>query len=151
MGLAALNKNHNAPPAPSTHFDTITYYFGDAAASFRQRLKEKLRAKQRPIPTRGSPDASCIARTSFLDWEPLEVLLEMISDPTERTVGGVPQVMRIYENGILEQFVWRDNQGIDYYGGRRVHDAERFDRRILSQNGGNFIINYSNRSVHITG
>ncbi len=65
------------------------YLFGDASTEARRRVKALIRARGLPIPMRGNSDAEYIASSASLDWEPLEVLLDIIEDPTARTVGGV--------------------------------------------------------------
>ena len=70
------------------------------------------------IPRAGDPDAHAVALEAFYDWELLEVLLEFIEDPSARSVGGVPQIARIYQYGMSEPFVWRDSSGNDYFGGQ---------------------------------
>lgn len=100
------------------------------------------------MPRRGSPDASAVANAAFLDWEPLEVLNDLLLDDAARTVGGAPQVIRIYQYGEAEPFVWRTPEGIDYFGGRPVQDGERFDRRVLRLVDGQVSVAFSDRSIY---
>ncbi|MEX5710570.1 hypothetical protein AB1484_20225 [Parafrankia sp. FMc6] len=123
------------------------YFFGDAAGEAHRRLKELKRIRNFPIPMRGDPAAREIARDSYLRWEPLEVLLDIIRDPSQRSVGGVPQIARIYQYGESECFVWRSSDGHDYFGGRPVQSSERFDRRIIEIANNAVKVSFSDRSV----
>jgi hypothetical protein len=126
------------------------YLAGDGASSARKAIKKRMSVNNVLRPMRGDPDASVKALRYFLDWEPLEVLLEMTEDRKQRTVGGVPQVLRIYQYGQTETFVWRDEEGADHYGGRRMLHNERFDRRIMRYHEGQVQIRYSDRSAPVT-
>ncbi|WP_455836934.1 hypothetical protein [Pseudarthrobacter siccitolerans] len=124
------------------------YFAGDAAPAARKRLKELL--KEKDLPVRMSGPSSSLKETGqsyYLDWEPLEVLLEMIEKPAVRTVGGTPQVLKITQNGQTESFVWRTADGEDSFGGRKVLKNERFDRRILTRTDGSLQISHSDRSI----
>jgi hypothetical protein len=123
------------------------YLFGDAATSAQQRLTRLKRDRQLPIVMRGYDSSSSEAKEAYLDWEPLEILLEVINDPTERSVGGTPQIAKIYQNGLTESFLWRDATGHDSFGGRPVETDERFDRRIISFSKGLVSIAHSDRSA----
>lgn len=127
------------------------YLFGDAAPTARRRLKALIDERGLPRPHRGDPEAKRVAADAFLDWEPLEVLLDVIGDRGVRTVGGTPQVTRIYQYGDVETFVWRDGQGADYYGGRPVLQAERFDRRVMQFLDGTVQISMSDHSLAYGG
>jgi hypothetical protein len=98
----------------------------------------------------GHPDALRVAREAYLDWEPLKVLLDLISDSAVRTVGGAPQLVKIHQHGQTESLVWRDSDGNDHFGGRRVQPQERFDRRIIQLKVDEIVTTYSDRSVHST-
>jgi hypothetical protein len=128
------------------------YFLGDAADEARHRLV--LLATQRGLqrPKRSKvPEEKIAARkmaaAAFLDWEPLEVLLDIIEDPKQHSVGGAPQIVRLYQNGLSESFVGRDTEGVDYYSGRRVQPKERFDRRIAQFRNGTLDISFSDRSL----
>jgi hypothetical protein len=123
------------------------YLFGDAAPDARRRLKSLMKQRDRPFPRAGDPEAPRVAREAFMDWEPLETLCEVISDPEVRSVGGVPQIARISQYGESEFFVWRDNTGRDYFGGRPVQAMERFDRRIAQLRGQRVTFSFSDRSI----
>lgn len=123
------------------------YFAGDAAPAARQSLKRLIREKQLPRWMRGSGQDNTGKETYYLDWEPLEVLLDQVNNPTVRTVGGAPQVLKITQNGETEAFVWRDGNGKDHFGGRRVLTNERYDRRTMTRNSGIVDISHSDRSI----
>lgn len=118
------------------------YFTGDAKDEAKIRLRQIIKNR--------NPEACIKSRSNFhhseLRWEPLDVLLSMINDPEVRTVGGVPQIMKIYQYGLHETFVWRSGSK-DYFGGRELGDAERFDRRIASVTEGQVRLQYSDRSI----
>lgn len=100
------------------------YFFGDAAPSARRRLRRLLIERDYLMPRRGQKGeqrtaAQQLARECVLDWEPFEVMLDVMNDPDEHTVGGAPQIIKLYQNGISESFVWRGEDQVDYFGGRR--------------------------------
>lgn len=123
------------------------HIFGDAAPRARARLYEMMKSKGYPRPMSGAEDAPRVAAEYFWDWEPLENLLEESSDVESRTVGGPPQIAKIYQHGEVEQFVWRKN-GADYFGGRPVQQHERFDRRTFEYSSHHPTIKYSDRSIY---
>ncbi len=127
------------------------YFAGDAAQDARTRLAEIQAERGLTRPRRGDPNARETALACFLNWEPLEVLLNMIDDRSVRTVGGVPQLLRMYQYGHTETFVWRDALGIDHYGGRRLMPNERFDRRIITFDGRAVNVSHSDRSIMAAG
>lgn len=121
---------------------------GDAASDAGARLKSLMTSREMPVPRRGDPNASNVAAEAFFDWEPLEVLVEVIKDGSVRSVGGVPQIARIYQYGECELFVWRTVGGTDYFGGRPIQATERFDRRILTLADDGVEITFSDRSIY---
>lgn len=127
------------------------HMFGDASGEARRLLKKIVKDRAMPVPHTGDPNARAVAGELFYDWEPLEVLLEMVDDPGVRSVGGVPQVAKIYQYGISEPFVWRDSSGTDFFGGRPVQPAERFDRRVIRFLDGRVHIQHSDRSIAFGG
>jgi hypothetical protein len=127
------------------------HLMGDVASAADRRLKRLMLSRGLPRPMRGDPNAANVAAKAFLDWEPLEVLVDMIKDEEVRTVGGVPQVIRVYQYGECEPFVWRTSHGIDYFGGRQVQAVERFDRRIMEFTNGKIKISFSDRSIYFGG
>lgn len=124
------------------------YFAGNAASEARGRLRLLAKERELPVPIRGDPGAHAFTVNAFYDWEPLEVLCELIADNESRTVGGVPQIIKLYQNGLTEGFVWRDPAGRDHFGGRRVLDQERSDRRTVSYEAGNVTIHFSDRSIY---
>jgi|GEM_PF-4709290 len=125
------------------------YFAGDASKEARTRLHALLNDRNAPRPMRGDPGASEAVKEMNLDWEPVEVLQRLIEDPNVRTVGGVPQLLKIYQNGLTETFVWRDDSG-DYFGGRMVKHGERFDRRVARFVDKQLELSYSDRSMAAT-
>ncbi|CDO06791.1 hypothetical protein C1S82_31515 [Mycolicibacterium cosmeticum] len=123
------------------------YFAGDASSEARARLHRLKEVRGLPVPIAGHPEAEDMARDANLDWEPLEVLMDLIGDVTVRTVGGVPQLLRIYQYGETESFVWRTAEGVDHFGGRPINDGERFDRRIATYADGYLKISMSDQSV----
>jgi hypothetical protein len=77
--------------------------------------------------------------------------MEMIKDGGVRSVGGVPQVARIYQYGECEPFVWRTADGTDYFGARPLQASERFDRRIMTLGDNGVNISFSDRSIYFDG
>ena len=122
------------------------YFAGDASGEAKARLRTILSGKDAPRPLRGHPEAAEQARKANLDWEPFEVLQQLIDDSNIRTVGGVPQMLKIYQYGLTETFVWRTDSG-DYFGGREVKHGERFDRRIARFVNGEVTLQHSDRSI----
>lgn len=123
------------------------YFAGDAGAEAARRLRRLIAERKYPIPLRGHPDARNVAREANLDWEPLEILTDLIADGATRTVGGVPQLLRIYQYGETESFVWRTAEGVDHFGGRPVNKGERFDRRIAKFTDGRLEVMMSDQSM----
>jgi hypothetical protein len=110
------------------------YFAGDASRTAQARTWVRIRNNGYPL-MHDSEDPEKLANETFLNWEPLETLLDVIADPSARTVGGAPQLMKIYQYGECESFVWRDANG-SFYGGREIDEKERFDRRIASFSNG---------------
>lgn len=122
------------------------YFAGDARDSAKIRLQKLLEERGSSRPLRGQPDSAEQAKKANLNWEPLEVVQDVIEDASERTVGGVPQLLKIYQYGMSETFVWRTKSG-DYFGGREVKHGERFDRRVASFADGDVVLQYSDRAM----
>lgn len=123
------------------------YLAGDASVSARRQLWKLIRERQFTLPKpKEDPESARIASGTFLNWEPLEVLRQTIANPSNRTVGGAPQLLKIYQYGECESFVWRDSSG-DYFGGRPVRHGERFDRRIASMDGTDLVIQMSDGAL----
>lgn len=122
------------------------YFAGDGREEARKRLRGILNRRGAPRPLRGDDDSVEQARKANLDWEPLEVLQELIEDNDARTVGGIPQLLKIYQYGLSEAFVWRTDAG-DFFGGREVKHGERFDRRVARFVDGAVVLQHSDRSI----
>jgi hypothetical protein len=123
------------------------HLMGDAAPQARARLKRLMNDRELPVPKRGDPDLERVIAESFFDWEPLEVLVDMTQARDVRSVGGAPQVVRIYQYGEAEAFVWRTASGTDYFGGRPIQNSERFDRRILTLTDEGMSTSFSDHST----
>lgn len=143
--LGEIQMNLLTPLRPGATYGV--YFAGDASPQARRRLWALIRDRNYPVPRNRDPNATEVARNANLNWEPLEVVMDLISDPTVRTVGGVPQILRIYQYGETESFVWRADDGTNYFGGRAVNDEERFDRRIATFLDGKLYIRVSDRSA----
>lgn len=122
------------------------YFAGDVKNEARERLKQLLDKRGFPRILRGWNDSKKQAIEAVLNWEPLEILQDMIVDSDVHTVGGAPQLLRIYQYGMSESFVWRTGEG-DYFGGRKVKHGERFDRRIARFVDGDVLIDFSDHSL----
>lgn len=118
------------------------YFAGDASNEAKSRFRKIIRDRY--------PSAPRKDRNKYVNvdirWEPLEVLLQIIEDEKMRSVGGVPQIMKIYQNGLTETFVWRSGEK-DYFGGRELSDTERFDRRVATMSEGKLSLQYSDHSI----
>lgn len=128
------------------------YFFGDASASAKRRLREVIEERGLPRPQRGrkGPERTAekqLAADAFLDWEPLEILQEIIADPAHDSVGGPPQVVRSYQYGASEGFVWSDTRKGESFGGRPLLEKERHDRRVIAATDGGFAVTFSTRSL----
>lgn len=126
------------------------YFAGDGRGEAKKRLHELLDRRGAPRPLRGHDDSAEQAKNANFDWEPLEVLQELIEDNDARTVGGVPQLLKIYQYGLSESFVWRTDSG-DFFGGREVKHGERFDRRIARFADGAVVLQHSDHSISASG
>jgi len=122
------------------------YFAGDGRDAAKARLRDLLDERGAPRPLRGQPDSAEQAKRANLDWEPLEVLQDLIEDSDVRTVGGMPQLLKIYQYGLSAAFVWRTDSG-DFFGGREVKHGERFDRRIARFAEGTLVLQHSDRSI----
>lgn len=122
------------------------YFAGDARRAAKKRLGELLDRRGAPRPLQNHDDSAEQAKNANLDWEPIEVLQELIEDSDVRTVGGVPQLLKIYQYGLSESFVWRTDSG-DFFGGREVKHGERFDRRIARFVDGTVVLQHSDHSI----
>ena len=94
----------------------ITKFIGDRRTVATSRLAEKLLVK------------SCLL-DGDLDMEPLEVLMEFIADPMYRSIGGAPQVVKVYQHMNTQAFAvkWPDPGGAPHFFGRPLLPYERLD------------------------
>lgn len=65
-----------------------------------------------------------------IDMEPLEVLRDLIREGTDHTLGGAPQVVKVYRHMNTESFgvIWRNRVGeigVPTYGGRPLLEWEK--------------------------
>ena len=134
-----------------------TIFIGDGARSAERRLRAITKKLQQtgelPLPLRGPLRDPAVHDEMFYDWEPLQALIEECNDPEVDSVGGHPQVARIYQYGAVEQFVWEEAGGTQFFGGRPVLDTERSERRRMSAEPGSgrmqITIEFSNRSIQL--
>jgi len=91
----------------------------DAVRRARRRLRELL------LERGGLPGP--------LDMEPFEVLVEIIREGRWDTIGGAPQLAKVYRHMNTQFFAvrWPDAQGQLTYGGRPILDYEEFDVPVL--------------------
>lgn len=106
------------------------HFIGDGAGFAKVRLAQKNRAERALAQRKAGPGVP-LAPVATYEWQPLDVLLDVIEDSATDSVGGAPQVTRIYQNGLTEQFIWRDESGSEHFGGRPILDDERSDRRVM--------------------
>jgi hypothetical protein len=127
-----------------------SFFMGDAAAIARKRLTAINRAARAEAQRRAGPGVRLPIQSHY-DWEPLDVLLQLVGDSAIRSVGGHPQVARIYQSGLTEQFLWKDDDDVESFGGRPVLDTERSDRRVMrarrTGNGMQIEVRFSDRSI----
>lgn len=109
-------------PWPGQEKDTVKVvaFGGDTAPMARVRLTSLL--KQRGKMSAGS-----------LDMEPFEVLRDMIRSGEFPTVGGPPQVAKIYKFARTQTFgvAWPDSSGQVTVGGRPALDYEVFAAPVI--------------------
>jgi len=93
------------------------HFFGSGAVIARDRLATRLEALNHP---------------AHIQWEPLEVLLDLSADPGERKVGGAPQVVVANQHGLTDQFLtpWPAGGNELWIGGRPL-GHQRSDLRAL--------------------
>jgi hypothetical protein len=127
-----------------------SFFVGDGAPAARKRLTATNRASRAEAQRRAGPGVRLPIQSNY-DWEPLDVLLDMISDPAVRSVGGAPQIARLYQSGLTEQFIWKGEDGVESFGGRPVLDTERSDRRVMcalrTEAGLRMDVQFSDRSI----
>jgi hypothetical protein len=64
-----------------------------------------------------------------LNMEPLEILMSFIADPRWRSIGGAPQVVKVYQHMNTQSFAvkWPDRNGGPHFFGRPLLPYERLD------------------------
>jgi hypothetical protein len=76
-----------------------------------------------------------LLENSKLDWEPFEVVCDMLKDPDKaHTIGGSPQVVKVYQhmNTMSLAIYWPDkSSGQIYLHGRPVFGYENIDNWII--------------------
>lgn len=98
----------------------IVAFAGDAASAAKERLDDLL--KERDKTSAGS-----------FDMEPFEVLRDLIRDGSHPTVGGPPQVVKVYRFAKTQPFGvrWPDSQGRITMFGRSALDYEDFAAPVI--------------------
>ncbi len=147
-------RKHDLTPGLHESLRPHVYFAGDAAPQARRMLIRLTKERNLPFAIAKGPtlDVEQMAARGwdsdsfYLDWEPLEILLSLIDAPDAHTVGGKPQVCRIYQYGVAEHFVWLDGTGA-YFGGRKILSDERFDRRTLSWQDGIAVVGQPDLSM----
>jgi len=108
--------------ALNVHTDNEVAFAGNGAPEAWERLTELCESRA--------------STSELLQWEPLEVLMDMCQDQEVRHVGGVPQVVVVNQYGLTEMFLaWGPDFGSDeqdfFLGGRPLGDTFRSDLRAL--------------------
>ena len=100
---------------------------GDQADEARKRFISHMTRKFSENPN--------MLKNSKLDWEPFEVLRDMLKDPNKaHTIGGAPQIIKIYQhmNTMPLAVYWpRKSEGQIFLNGRPVFDYENIDNWII--------------------
>jgi hypothetical protein len=103
---------------PGGHDRKFLAVIGDSVPAARSRLTEILRAKKR-------------LTSGGFDWEPLQVLSSMITDGRFPSIGGSPQVVKVYKSLRVVPFAvpWPDVDGSPWvsFMGRPLLDYEVAD------------------------
>lgn len=97
------------------------WFIGDQTTEAQARLYEILRSDER-------------LKVGGLNMEPLQVLIEFIRNPEYNSIGGPPQVVKIYEhmNSLGLNVLWPSgDDGHLTYLGRRLLDYETNRRMVL--------------------
>lgn len=113
-GEALYRKNRRRFSGARSNRHTV-WFLGDGALAARTRLQSLLSDGFTRPPTKG------------LDMEPLQVLEEAISDVTLPSVGGAPQVVKLYRHLNVEPFsvIWPRNGGQPTFAGRPLLEYEK--------------------------
>ena len=98
----------------------IVTFAGDAIDEAHERLVELLRRRRK-------------LTTSGFNMEPFEVLRDMIRSPDYPTIGGAPQVAKVYRYMRTQFFAvrWPDNIGVPHALGRPALSYEKFETPII--------------------
>lgn len=95
-------------------------YAGDEVAEAKTRVLELLQERGK-------------AGSGGFDMEPFEVLRDMIRSKEYPTIGGAPQVAKVYRYMHTQHFAvrWPDSSGVPHILGRPALDYEQFDAPII--------------------
>lgn len=93
---------------------------GDAVSEAKEQLVELLR-KRNKLPSAG------------FDMEPFEVLRDMIRDGAHPSIGGSPQIAKVYRYMRTQHFAvsWPDSSGTPHAAGRPALSYEKFALPII--------------------
>jgi hypothetical protein len=107
-------------PGQETGTTKVVAFAGDVAVDAKHRLNRMLRE-------RGKIDAG------GFDMEPFEVLRDMIRSGQYPTVGGAPQMAKVYRFMRSQSFgvLWPDAEGEVHVDGRPALDYEHFDAPVI--------------------
>jgi hypothetical protein len=98
-------------------------FAGDQAGVARTRFCEMLQARLTFDPI--------ALETAQLDYEPFEVVRDMLRDPKRAdTIGGAPQLLKVYQHMNVAPLVvyWPNRKGSPHLAGRPLLGYERIDR-----------------------
>lgn len=102
-------------------------FVGDETQSAHKALVDVMRPKLRSMPKGKRPKIE-------LDWEPFDVLRDAIRSPDFKTIGGPPQIAKVYQHlNVMPIGVrWPDaKSGRVTLLGRELLDYERTRRRVM--------------------
>ena len=77
-------------------------------------------------------DAEGIQNNGPVDMQPLDTLLEYITDPAIRSIGGVPQMAKVYPCLNILPFGFLDEQGQIFHFGRPLMEYETYPYPIIN-------------------
>ena len=98
----------------------LVKFLGDRSFLATSRLAQLLKERGR-------------LQSDSLDMEPLEILISMIQDNGLRSIGGAPQVVKVYKHLNVQSFAirWPDASGSPHYFGRPLLAFENVDVPVL--------------------
>jgi hypothetical protein len=98
----------------------IVAFAGDSVDDARERLVQILRERRK-------------LTVGGFDMEPFEVLRDMIRSDDYPTIGGAPQVAKVYKYLRTQFFAvsWPDNTGVPHALGRPALSYERFEAPVI--------------------